>query len=103
MSDKRFVRGASVNISVQFKDIAGAVITTGISSANLRLSYRINKVSQTEEITLTDAGSGNWTAEWASDAVDQGPVYWWAQSEPPPKSALQGSFTIVANAAALQT
>lgn len=97
----QYVRGASVNFTIQFKDADGNTVTP--TNATLRIVYKHNKVDVTVSISLTDAGAGNWSAEWASDPADYGTVYWWAQSGNPPKSALQGEFKILANAASLQT
>lgn len=96
----RFVRGASVNFSIQFKDINGNLTTP--SGGTLVIVFHRNKTRQQVQIALTDGGGGNWTAEWASDPADLGSVYWWAQSGDPPKSAIEGSFTIEANDAAAQ-
>lgn len=103
MSNKApFVRGASVNISVKFTDLAGAVITSGISNASLRIAYYRNGVKTIEVHDLVNQGSGNWSYDWASDIADAGQVFWWAQSADQPKSAIDGEFDLEANAASLQ-
>lgn len=103
MSRDQFVRGASINFPIQFTDLAGAVITSGISQASLRIKYVRNGTNVIETHALVDQGNGTWSFEWASDPADAGPVYWWAQSADQPKSAIQGEINLKANAAALQT
>lgn len=93
-------RGASVHFEIQFKDAGGVTVTP--TSAKLRIRYKHKRTVVIAELDLVDAGGGNWAAEWASDPADPGQVHWWAQSGDPPKSALQGEITVVANEAAEQ-
>lgn len=94
-----FTRGATVSISVQFRDADGNVTNPGSASAVLR--YRnTSRVWSTETVTLTQSGN-NWIGTWDSSVAAEGVVYGHATtpSASPPVSADDFSFTLHANRA----
>lgn len=93
-----FTRGATVTISVVFRDADGEV--TNPSSATLVLIYRDNALQRARaEIPLVPA-AGTWTATWDSRGARQGKVFGHVRSdEPLPLGANDFVFLLVANQA----
>lgn len=94
-----FVRGASVFFSVVFLDEDGEPASP--TSARLKISYRVrgSRTAAVTELTMTEGDPNTWEATWDSSPAEPGPIYWWAQSGDPPKSATEGNFVLEANAA----
>ena len=93
-----FTRGATVTISVVFRDAEGDV--TSPSAATAVLSYRNGSQRRARmEVALSLDGDA-WTGTWDSRVARQGKVYCHVRTaEPVPLSADDFVFMLVANEA----
>lgn len=93
-----FTRGATVTVSVVFRDAEGEV--TNPAAATLALDYINNSKQRTHtEIPLSPSG-GTWTATWDSRGARHGKVYGHVRSSAPlPLGADDFVFQLVANPA----
>lgn len=91
-----FTRGATVAISVTFRDAAGAV--THPTAASAYLSFMsVAMVLTSATVTLTKVGD-NWTATWDSRVAAAGVVHGHIRSATPlPLSASDFNFVLEAN------
>lgn len=104
---KNFVRGASVHISVTFKDEGGNIIQP--SGANLTISFRpkVNTNLQglhsfvTVALVAPTSPATDWTYDWDSSVADPSVITCHAVTTTPnaPISSVDFSFRLVANRA----
>lgn len=92
-----FTRGATVSISVVFRDAAGAV--THPTGASAFLSFRSATLVRTVvEVELSQSGD-NWLATWDSRVAAAGVVAGHVRTDTPlPLSASDFQFALAANA-----
>lgn len=90
------VRGSTVTFTATFKDDTGAIVNP--ASANLYVSYRVNKVPTTATIALTQTGN-TWKASWESSVADGGRADWHIRSAGTNKAAMEGSLNLKINLA----
>jgi hypothetical protein len=94
-----FTRGATVTVSVIFRDAAGDPVTPG--GATLVLSYRNRAGVKVEsEVAMAEGDGDAWVADWDSEPARAGKVYCHVKTaSPSPISADDFVFTLVANQA----
>lgn len=100
MSCTAIVRGNTVEFTAQFYAPDGTTITP--ASANVVIAYNHATVPTVDTVAMTDS-LNVWSASWDSSVADAGTVYWHVQSSGPPAAAGDGSFTISANLANVES